>query len=244
MRFKVSTGALGMSFVACLSLFAAPASAANEIETAELLTKLMQVGRSVVNEHQDLINDAGKGNKGFTPEYLAERVIRQYKEKTNIDLNKPSATQQSGLLLTLLESGKEVVAEVQPIINKQGIAFKGFIPALWGRRTAEKFTKKTGIRLKLTALDYRFPGNKPDDFEAEALRVLSDPAYPKGKGYSKLTMMEGRQVFRLMTPEYASARCLICHGEPKGERDITGMKKEGLKEGDLAGAISLAIPVR
>jgi general secretion pathway protein A len=244
MRFNVSAGQWGGGLFACLLLFTAPVHAASEAETAELLTKLMQVGRSVVSEHQDLINDAGRGNKGFTPEYLAERMIQQYKEKTNIDLSRPSATPQSGLLLTLLESGQEVVAEAQPIINKQGVAFKGFIPALWGRRTAEKFTKRTGIRLKLTALEYRFPGNRPDDFEAEALRVFSDPGYPKGKGYSKLTMMDGRQVLRLITPEYAVARCLMCHGEPRGERDITGMKREGLKEGDLAGAISLAIPVR
>ena len=31
---------------------------------------------------------------------------------------------------------------------------------------------------------------------------------------------------------------------PKGERDITGAKKEGWHEGDLAGAISIVIPMR
>ena len=29
-----------------------------------------------------------------------------------------------------------------------------------------------------------------------------------------------------------------------GERDITGMKKEGWKEGDLAGAISVVLPLK
>jgi hypothetical protein len=38
--------------------------------------------------------------------------------------------------------------------------------------------------------------------------------------------------------------CLSCHGEPRGDRDITGGKKEGQKEGDLAGALSWTIPVR
>ena len=133
-----------------------------------------------------------------------------------------------------------MVAEAQPVINKQGIGFKGMIPAAWGRKTGEKFLQKTGIRLKLTAVDYRFPTNKPDDFESEVLKMFSDPCYPKGKEYSRTVMYEGRPAFRIMTPEYASASCLKCHGDPKGEKDLTGNKKEGLKEGGLAGAISLS----
>jgi hypothetical protein len=136
-----------------------------------------------------------------------------------------------------------VIAEAQPVINKQGIGFKGMIPASWGRKTGEKFLQKTGIRLKLTAVDYRFPTNKPDDFEAEVLKMFSDPSYPKGKEYSRTVMHEGRPAYRIMTPEYASASCLKCHGDPKGEKDLTGNKKEGLKEGGLAGAISLVIPI-
>jgi len=49
---------------------------------------------------------------------------------------------------------------------------------------------------------------------------------------------------RVMDPEYASASCLTCHGGPKGERDMSGMKKEGWKEGDLAGAVSVILPLR
>lgn len=237
-----------MSLVAVLfvsgALLAGAAYAANEAETGELLVKLLQTGRVVITENQELINDATKANKGFTPEFMAEKMIQKYRDKTGIDLSQSAGVPQAGLLLTLLESGKEVVAEAQPVLNKQGVAFKGFIPAKWGRLTAEKFTKKTGIRLKLTAENYRFPGNKPDDFEAEVLKLFTDPRYPKGKDYSRVMVVEGRQMLRLMAPEYAGPKCLKCHGEPKGERDITGMKKEGQKEGDLAGAISLIIPIR
>jgi hypothetical protein len=31
---------------------------------------------------------------------------------------------------------------------------------------------------------------------------------------------------------------------PKGERDIAGIKKEGWKEGDLAGTVSLVLPLK
>jgi general secretion pathway protein A len=37
--------------------------------------------------------------------------------------------------------------------------------------------------------------------------------------------------------------CLKCHGEPKGDLDISGYPKEGAHEGDLAGAITVATPL-
>lgn len=36
----------------------------------------------------------------------------------------------------------------------------------------------------------------------------------------------------------------MCHGGPKRERNITGTKKEGWKDGELAGAISVVMPLR
>lgn len=45
-----------------------------------------------------------------------------------------------------------------------------------------------------------------------------------------------------MLPIYIESACLKCHGEPKGEKDITGHIKEGYKEGELRGAISVMIP--
>jgi Protein of unknown function (DUF3365) len=220
------------------------AYAANEAETAELLVKLLQAGRTVISGHQALINDAAKGPKGFTPEYLADRMIQKYREMTQIDLSRPGGTTQYRLLLVLLESGKEVVAEAQPVINKEGVAFKGFIPAVWGRKAGAKFYQRTGIRLKLTAQEYRYPGNKPDEFENEVLKVFAQPSYPKGRGYSQILTMEGQPVLRYMAPEYATGPCLKCHGEPRGIRDETGMKREGFKEGDVMGAISLVLPMR
>ncbi|HZS12171.1 MAG TPA: DUF3365 domain-containing protein [Nitrospirales bacterium] len=223
----------------------APVWAATETETAELILKLMQAGRSVVAAHQEMINDSRKADKGFTPEIFGDRVIQRYRQDTNIDLRNPNVSPGTAKLLwALLDSGKEVVGEFQPVINKPGVGFKGFIPAKWGRMAADKFTQKTGLRLKLTSLNYRWPGNRPDDFEMDVLKLFQDPNYPKGKDYFKTIMVDGRPQLRIMTPEYVKPACLQCHGEPKGEKDITGMKKEGYKDGDVAGAISLTVPVR
>jgi uncharacterized protein DUF3365 len=242
---KVTASALAfVAGVFALVLFlSGPVRAANEGEVGEQLIKLMQAGRSVISAHQELINDPKKGNKGFTADYMGDKMMDKYKEMTKIDLRQPNSTPHGKVLMALVDSGKEVIAEYQPVINKQGIAFKGLIPAVFGRKAGERFSQKTGIKLKLTAVDYRFPGNKPDDFENEVLKMFSDPGYPKGKDYSRTVMYEGRPAFRVMSPEYAGASCLKCHGEPRGDKDITGNKKEGLKEGGLAGAISLVIPI-
>jgi general secretion pathway protein A len=44
-----------------------------------------------------------------------------------------------------------------------------------------------------------------------------------------------------MLPLFYSKQCLVCHGNPKGEVDISGYEKEGFKEGDLGGAISIVL---
>jgi hypothetical protein len=235
---------IGAGILSFVLISGIPAYAASEVETADYLIKLVKAGRIVVSDNQALINDASKGNKGFTPEVFGQKTVQKFFEATKIDLNKPPTNELTKLLHVLLDSGKQVVAEAQVIINKQGLGFKGFLPAVWNRKTGEIFQEKTGIRLKLTNADYRNPKNKPDEFEEEVLKLFSDPSYPKGKEYSRMTVMGGKPALRFMSPEYASKACLSCHGEPKGERDITGSKKEGWKEGGLAGAISLVIPVK
>jgi Protein of unknown function (DUF3365) len=244
MKVRIPSLILGAGLCAMVVGMPSYARAGDEAETAELLIALLKAGRAVVSEHQALINDASKGNKGFTDEFVGHEIIEKFKAKTRVDLSRPSSVPQGALLLALLESEREVVLEGQPVINKQGVAFKGFIPAVFARKAGEKFYKKTGIKVKLTGADYRFPGNKPDDFESEVLRMFGDARHPKGQQYAKATMVGGKPVMRVMDPEYATATCLTCHGGPKGERDITGMKKEGWKEGELAGAISIVVPMK
>ena len=74
--------------------------------------------------------------------------------------------------------------------------------------------------------------------------MFSDPRHPMGQSYVRITMVDGRPVLRMVDPEYAAGSCLGCHGVPKGERDITGTKKEGWKEGSFAGATSIVLPLK
>src|ERR1051325_9398272 len=63
-------GTLASVFAAAavvVGLCAGSASAADEAKTAEMLIKVLKAGRVVVSDHQELLNDANKGDKGFTP---------------------------------------------------------------------------------------------------------------------------------------------------------------------------------
>lgn len=226
------------------SLDARDVTASDDAVTAGLLASLLKIGREVVSEHQGTINDPSRGGKGFTAAYFEKAVSARFWKQELLDLSIPDDTRQVALLRSLLDSEKEVVESYQAVIDRPGIGFKGFLPAVFARQTGDRFYEKTGVRLKLTGADSRFPGNKPDEFEAQVLRMFADPRHPKGQRYVKVTSVSGIPVMRVVDPEYAGTTCLPCHGGPKGERDITGMTKEGWKEGDLAGAISLTIPLR
>jgi hypothetical protein len=229
----------------CLeSLFPLPAGAAGEAELADLLVKMIQAGRTVMAKHQVEINNPDLVDKGFTPDIFEKELAQKYLELAKYDLGQPPKTPHDKLVHALKDAAKDVVADHQPAINRPGIAYKNFIPAVWARKTGEKFERATGVRLKLTSANYRYAGNKPDDFEAEVLKLFEDKDYPKGKGYSRTMMQDGKPVLRLIVPEYAGKACLSCHGEPKGQRDISGNGKEGWVEGSLAGAISLTMSVK
>ena len=62
-----------------------PARAANEVEVAEDLIELLNIGRGVVAEHQSIINDAAKAEKSFTADFVADEVMERFKKKTKID---------------------------------------------------------------------------------------------------------------------------------------------------------------
>jgi general secretion pathway protein A len=223
-----------------------PLATVIELETtARLLAILLDSGRSVINENQSLFDDQGRAEKGFTPDVFERQLQEVFRNRTGIDLRDlNSARVPSGgknLLKDLVEVSKQVVADAQPEINRKDVGFKGFIPAVFGERVGRRFTAKTGVRLKQTALAVRNPANVADAAERVALEAFADPSYPREKAISEVTNQS--KALRLMFPLYTTRQCLDCHGEPKGQLDRTGYPREGLKLGQNAGAISVMIPL-
>ncbi|MFZ5826223.1 MAG: ATP-binding protein [Bacillota bacterium] len=152
--------------------------------------------------------------------------------------------EQAKTMATQIIAMREFMARSQHRINhdsKGNFEFKGLNPAAVGRGVGEIFADMSNYRFKQTRLQVRNETNQPDEFEIKALqRFAADPALKEIMGRTS----NGQEAtFRYMVPLIAEKSCLQCHGEPKGAIDIAGYTKEGLKEGELAGALSIYIPM-
>lgn len=217
-------------------------------ETARLLAKLLESGRTVIERNQSLIDDPHTGEKGFTPELFEQQLVREFRVKTGIDLAAlPTAPvsmiippMAKELLPALVQASREVVRDAQVVINQRGIGYKNFIPATYGSQASARFSKASHVRLKQTAIQPRNPKNEPDEYEVSVLNWLS--GRPRAEAYVSELTEEGRTL-RVVMPIYYAKDCLVCHGAPKGDLDISGYPKEGHNEGDLAGAITVTAPL-
>ena len=219
----------------------------SDIDIAMSLATMLQVARSVISKNQDLINDPARGDKGLTGEVVLAATIADYKKETSQDpLALDPNSREGRLLRAEMSAIKEVIDESQSLINEKGLGFKGFIPAVFGRLITERLREKAEAELsiKVTAPPelVRNRKSRPDDWEREIIesKFLS-PTWPHGQVYSQHVRERNTDAFRVMVPEYYSASCLSCHGGTKGAIDITGYPKEGAKEGDLGGIISITL---
>ncbi|HVG02176.1 MAG TPA: DUF3365 domain-containing protein [Nitrospira sp.] len=218
-------------------------------ETARLLAILLDSGRVTIGNNQELINDPAQGDKHFTPEVFAAQTIIQFKQRTGHDLNKLASAQLPAmakpLLEQLLKDSMTTVGTYQTVINVQGLKYKGLIPATFATETGARFQLWSGLYLKQTAPDYlvRNPKNKADPFESAAMNTMSESTFVRdGEQVVSAVADEGKSL-RVLLPLFYVASCMSCHGDPKGERDITGYAREGARVGSLGGAISVKLPL-
>lgn len=220
---------------------------ASDYDIAIDLATMLQSARSIIGENQTLINDPTIGDKGLTAEVVRERALEKFSAANGgavPDLT--GDTLRSRLLKAQVNAISKVMEAHQDTINQPGIAFKGFVPAVFARLVNEEFKQSMGseAEVKVTAPPELIRNRKarPDDWEIEAIRNhLSAPDWKKGAIFSAEAPDTGRPAFRVLVPEYYGQGCLACHGEPKGELDVTGYPKEGGKLGDLGGVISVTL---
>lgn len=219
-------------------------------ETARLLAILLDSGRVTIGNNQELINDPTQGDKHFTPEVFAAQTISLFKQRTGHDLNNLGSAQLPAmakpLLEQLLKDSMTTVGTYQTVINVKGIKYKGLIPATFATETGARFQLWSGLYLKQTAPDYlvRNPKNKADAFESAAMNRMSEPTFVReGEQVLSEVTDEGKSL-RVLLPLFYVSSCMSCHGDPKGERDITGYAREGARIGSLGGAISVKLPLQ
>jgi len=240
----------GIAFILAVGLALIPVSSASAAtrgeaqEMARLIGQLLSAGRVVIERNQAVIDDPEKGDKGFTPDVFERQLIDEFRLRSGIDLKNMKEVaippMAKDLLQALVASSKSVVADAQDVINRKGVGYKNFIPASFGSQAAARFSAQSHVKLKQTTLQPRNANNTPDDYEQAVLRrLLVQPSQSV-----TINQVTDDGTLRVLTPIYYTKDCLTCHGSPAGQIDISGYPKEGAEEGDLAGAISVSVPLK
>ncbi|WKZ18190.1 MAG: PAS domain S-box protein [Candidatus Jettenia sp. CY-1] len=161
-------------------------------------------------------------------------------------LLKEEIKKQAKILVKEVEITRRYLASVQDIINTDPISgnkvFKGLNPAKAGSEISHRISKSTPYIIRQISLKYRNPHNAPDNFETEILKTM-EKQKPQDAFSRESLDANNKKILRYIDPLYIEEECLQCHGEPAGELDISGHKKEGYKIGDLRGAISIIAPL-
>jgi methyl-accepting chemotaxis protein len=102
---------------------------------------------------------------------------------------------------------------------------------------AQKYAEAQKMTFHTPSLAPRDPKNQPDDFERRALENFQKDA--SLTEYSERRVENGEDVMRYAQAVRLTEDCLLCHGDPVGQKDPFGYSKEGMKAGDLRGAFAV-----
>ena len=248
-RAMCVAGALVVCAAMSLGSFSVIGAASDDEDKmiADSLAAMLQASRTVISRNQERVNNPDIGDKGLDGKTVLDQSMKIYQEATKTDpLKVDSSSRHGRLLRAQMDAIVEVMDSNQKTINQPGVGFKAFIPAIFARLVNESFAKKAAgvAEVKVTApIDLiRNRKARPEQWEAEVIRdKLLAPNWPKGQLFAAVASGNGRPAFRVAVPEYYAASCLSCHGGPKGQIDVTGYPKEGGKEGDLGGVISITL---
>ena len=111
------------------------------------------------------------------------------------------------------------------VTTSSGLSLTLVNPAYMARQVNQMSVDIHGSRGHITSLNPIRPDNKPDSWEATALK-----SFERGvKEFASIEKIEGKQYMRMMRPFVAEKSCLKCHGA------------QGYKEGDIRGGVSVSV---
>ncbi len=113
------------------------------------------------------------------------------------------------------------------ITTPGGLSLTLINPAYMTRQVNELALGAYNFQGHITSLNPIRPGNDPDPWEAEALKLFERGVKEK----SSIETISGKEFFRFMHPFVTEKSCLKCHAA------------QGYKEGDIRGGISVSIPM-
>ena len=106
------------------------------------------------------------------------------------------------------------------------------VPIVTALQVAGDKTQEAGYIFRSPKMSPRNPANTPTELERQVLAEM------ESQKLKEKIIIEKDQI-RYFKPIYLTAECLYCHGDPKGEKDVTGGVKEGWKVGEMHGAFEV-----
>ena len=134
----------------------------------------------------------------------------------------------------------------QDVINRDedgNFRTKTLVCVVAAKSVSTLFTSNTDYIIRFTGETPRQKANAPDAFEQEAFDAFRADSSLASYSGVRTDEETGQRVFRYSEPLYVTESCLECHGEPAGEIDQYGYPKEGMKVGDIGGAMSITEPM-
>jgi diguanylate cyclase (GGDEF)-like protein len=113
------------------------------------------------------------------------------------------------------------------ITTSDGLSLTLVNPAYMTRQVNELAMEMHDFQGHITSLNPIRPDNRPDPWEAEALKTFEQGT----KESVSIEMISGKEYFRFMRPFVTEKACLKCHAA------------QGYQEGDIRGGISVSIPM-
>lgn len=120
------------------------------------------------------------------------------------------------------------------------------IPQVAATRVAQQLTSGSSYYVRQISLRYRNSDNRPDDYEISKLSAFSGS---KPVENWQVAEKSGQKSLRYLLPMVADKSCLTCHGSYDNAprfiqaRFPKGHFSYGYKEGELIGAVSVAVPM-
>ena len=146
-------------------------------------------------------------------------------------------------ILVPLPAAQDAIAQSSEI-RSHSFTMYSKNPALAQREFSEVVAdSESPAKFRLTSDNFMNPVNKPDTFELKAISQIKQ----SGAGYFEQFNPEQGE-YRFARAVEHKASCIACHGDPKAApADVIsryGDKRGfGFKEGDLAGVISVTLPM-
>ncbi|MCG8643917.1 MAG: ATP-binding protein [Desulfobacterales bacterium] len=113
------------------------------------------------------------------------------------------------------------------VTDVHGTVYTKMTPSMLTRQLSDYAMEENLYSFNLTNINALNPENKPDPFEADALRLFESGG---AAGMSRIENHDGKKVFRYAAPLIITNSCLSCHNN------------KNYRTGDIGGCISVFIP--